>query len=482
MNVGLISRNVGVALVFNAAFMLSGAFVAVLNGWDTSFFPLFYSAIITLATGLFPLIFVRRGGVINLREGYFSIVLSWILSCIFGMLPYVIWGGEFSAINAWYESVSGYTTTGSTILNDVEALPKGLLFWRTATHYIGGLGVVVFMILVLPTSRNAVGLKISKLEISELSKANYRFRLSKTARIIITVYLVITISQTVLMRIAGMSLFDSLNHAMAIVSTGGFSTKNMSAAAFDSPVVEVIMIVFMFLSSLHFGLLYSSAKGHSFRVFRNPVIKFYSIVLLAVIIFSAGNLLLSGNETNVFTALRHSAFMNISTASSTGLAVDETGHWPVTSLLMLLFLSLMGACSGSTTGGIKADRVCLWFSSLRARLKKQVNYNAVVRTKLGNRVIDSELIADVNVFIIFYLLIVFVCAILLAITGLSLQDAVAASVACMGNIGLTFGSGGAFASYSDLPVLSKFICTVEMFIGRLEIYPFITFFALRRWK
>lgn len=482
MNVGLISRNVGIALVFNAVFMFLGAFVSVCYDFDAAFFPLLHSAIITLAAGLFPLFFVRRGGNINLKEGYFSIVCSWLLSCIFGMLPYLIWGGEFSVINAWYESVSGYTTTGSSILKDIEALPHGLLFWRSATHYIGGLGVVVFMILVLPNSSNAVGLKISKVEISSLSKANYRYRLSETARIIIIVYLALTILQTVLLCMAGMGFFDSLNHSMSIAATGGFSTKNRSAAAFDSPLIEVIMIVFMFAASLHFGLLYSSVRGRSLRVFRNPVIKFFSIVLGLVILISTLDLLFSGRETNVLTALRHSAFMNISTASSVGFAVDETARWPVISVLMLFFLSFMGACSGSTTGGIKADRMCVWFSSLRARLKKQLNYNAVVRTTLGNRQIDSDLIADVNVFIIFYLLIIFVCAMMLALTGMNMEDSLTTSIACMGNTGLTFGSGGAFGSYADFPVFGKFIMTVEMFIGRLEIYPFITFFALRRWK
>ena len=185
MNVNYISRNVGIALVLNAAFMFLSVIVSLCYGMDEAFSPLFLSGVITVAAGSFPLIFVKTGGAVTLKEGFFTIVLTWLLVCVFGALPYILWGGEFSVVDAWFESVSGYTTTGCTSLRDVEALPKSLLFWRSSTHYMGGLGVVVFMILVLPNARSTFGLRLSAMEMGALSKQNYKFKVMETARIII---------------------------------------------------------------------------------------------------------------------------------------------------------------------------------------------------------------------------------------------------------------------------------------------------------
>lgn len=482
MNLGYISRNVGIALLFSAAFMFLSAGVSLYYDVDTSFSPLFLSGVITLAVGLFPLVFVKKGGGINVKEGYVTIVLAWFLSCVFGMLPYVLWGGEFSIINAWYESVSGYTTTGSSILKDIEALPHGLLFWRTSTHYIGGLGVVVFMLLILPSTRSGYGMKLSKVEISSLSKENYKFKLSETAKVIIIIYVSITILQTILLRMVGISLFDALNHSMSIAATGGFSTRNLSASHFQNPAAEVIMIFFMYVSGLHFGLIYSSFKSGTLKLFRNPVIQFYTVALLIATTITTIALLSNGIEKNLLTAVRHSAFMNVATATSTGFATTQTKIWPVISIIILFYFSFQGACSGSTTGGIKADRICLWFSSLRGTTKRKLHSNAVVRPRLGNRILDNESLVDVNLFIILFFAIILVGSILLAATGMTLEDSLTTSIACVGNTGLTFGSGGAFGSYASFPIVGKLIMTVEMFLGRLEIYPVLAFFVVNKWR
>lgn len=483
MNWSSISRNVGIALLFSAAFMFISAGVSVYYHLDASFAALFLSGVITLAVGIFPLIFVRKGSVaMSIKDGYVTIVLAWLLSCIFGMIPYVIWGGEFSIINAWYESVSGYTTTGSSILNDIDSLPRSLLFWRASTNYIGGLGVVVFMLLILPSTRAGYGVKLSRVEISSLSKENYKFKLSETAKIIITVYLSITLIQTVLLRISGIGWFDSLANSMSIAATGGFSTHSQSAAHFQNPLAEVIMIFFMYVSSLHFGVLYSAVKGGSLKLFRNPVIKFYTISLLIAIAVSTVALLAKGVENNFLTALRHSTFMNVATASSTGFATTQTKVWPVISLLILFYFSFMGACSGSTSGGIKADRMLLWYKSMRGVTKRKLHSSAVVRPRIGNRIIETETIVDVNQFIIFFFAIIFLGAILLSAVGMDIEDSLTTSIACVGNTGLTFGSGGAFGSYSAFPAVGKLIMTIEMFFGRLEIYPILAFIAANRWR
>lgn len=482
MNLSNISRNIGLALVLNALFMFLSVGVSIIYGCDASLSPLLLSAVITLASGCFPLLFVKKGGDLTIREGFLTIVFSWFLACVFGMLPYILWGGEFSVVNAWFESVSGYTTTGSTILNDIEALPHGLLFWRTSTHFIGGLGVVVFMILVIPSSKNALGVRISKIELSSISKENYKYKITQTARIILMVYLGISIIEALCLCLTGMDFFEAINTSMSSTATGGFSTKNLSISSYHSPLQEVIILVFMYVSGMHFGLIYGAVTSHTLKIFKNPVIKFYTITILVITAVSSAELLITGREVNFFTALRHSLFMNVSTATSTGFATTETASWPVVSTLLLLYLSLQGACSGSTTGGIKADRMCIWFSSLRARLKKELHYNAVVRTSLGNRVIEADKVSEVNVFIVFYLLIVLVGALCLAMTGMDLDSSMTVSIASMGNTGLTISHAGSYASYADFPSVGKIITTIEMFIGRLEIYPLLTILAFKKWK
>lgn len=233
MNLKLVSRIIGLALLLNAIFMFISAAVSIVYGVDDSFSPLILSGIITSVVASFPLIFVHKSGEINAKEGLVIVVFSWILSCLFGMLPYILFGGEFSIINSWYESVSGYTTTGSTILTNVEALPKGLLFWRASTHWLGGMGVVLFMLLILPSISSSR--MLSKFEISSLSKDNFRFRAKQTVRVISTVYVGLTVAETILLNLAGMTLFDAVCHSFATVATGGLSTKNLSIAYDDSP-------------------------------------------------------------------------------------------------------------------------------------------------------------------------------------------------------------------------------------------------------
>ena len=264
MNVKAISLNVGKALLVSALFMFLSIVVSLIDGMDSAFTPLLISFIITLIVGSFPFIFVRSAQAMSLNDGFLTIVLSWLLSFIFGMLPYVLWGGEFTLINAWFESVSGYTTTGATILNDIEALPRSLLFWRSSTHYIGGLGVVVFLLLVMPQA-SPYRLKLTNMEMSSLSKEGYRYKSSKTVFIITGVYLGFTITSCISLWAAGMSFFDALNHSFSIAATGGFSTKNLSIGYFQSDLINAIVIFFMAVCAMHFGLIYATFITRSFK-------------------------------------------------------------------------------------------------------------------------------------------------------------------------------------------------------------------------
>ncbi len=402
MRVQFVARYVGIVLFLNAVFMFISAAISAYNNFDNSFSPLILSGIITTIVAAFPLIFVSKSNNdINAKEGLVIVVFSWLFSCLFGMLPYILYGGEFSIINAWFESVSGYTTTGSTILTNVEALPHGLLFWRSSTHWLGGVGVVLFMLLFLPTI-NSFRMKISRLELSSLSQENFKFKAQQTIRVITVVYLILTISETILLMFAGMSLFDAVNHAFATVATGGFSTKNLSVAYYHSFSIELIIMIFMFLSGMHFGLLFLFITGKSMHLFKSPIIKYYFLSIMAGGFLVGLNVKLSGVVGDWPTAFRQAYFQVISCGTTTGFASADSSIWAAFAIMIITFFTIQCACSGSTSGGMKADRVWIFIRSLKTQFQRLSHPNAVIPVKLGDSILDKDSVYSVNLFIIFY--------------------------------------------------------------------------------
>ncbi|MDD3034005.1 MAG: TrkH family potassium uptake protein [Bacteroidales bacterium] len=481
MNYSIVSRYIGMALFLNAVFMLISAMVSAMNGYDASFSPLMMSAIITFVCGAFPLIFVSSKYEINIKEGFVIVVFAWIFSCIFGMLPYILYGGEFSIANAWFESVSGYTTTGATILNNVEGIPKGLHFWRASTHWIGGVGVVLFMLLILPTV-GSFRMKISKMEISDLSKENFRYKARQTIGIITTVYVGLTLLETILLMFAGMSLYEAIIHSFSTIATGGFSTRNLSVKSFDSFYIELIIMVFMLLSGLHFGLLFSAVSGRSKQLFKSPIVRLYvGLIFLGGFIVSL-NLYFTGVYEDLSTCLRHGYFQVISCGTATGFASEDSSVWPGFSILVITYFTLSCACSGSTTGGIKIDRIWIFFKSVKAQIVRQLHPNAVVSIKVGNSALEPDIVHSVNLFIALYMFIVLAVAMLLSLMGVGLTEAISGSIANMANCGPGFGAVGSLGNYSSLPEMGKLLLGVEMLLGRLEIYPLILVLSVNRWR
>jgi trk system potassium uptake protein TrkH len=482
MRVNIVLRYIGLVLVLNGGFMALAALIALLNGVDSSFSPLLLSSFITSIVGVFPLIFVRPDSNISNKEGYFIVILAWICCCLFGMLPYLLWGDEFNMINSWFESVSGYSTTGATILSNVEALPKGLVFFRSSTAFMGGLGVVVFMLLLLPTMKN-LKLRLAKVELSNLSKDNFKYRLQQTAHIILGVYVGMTALEFFLLWIAGMSPFDAINHAFSNISTCGFSTKNHSILYYDNLAIEVIITVFMYLAGLHFGLIFLAVTGHPKPFFRSPIIRFYTISLIVGIIFIAFNLLLTHDQyDNFWEALRYSSFQVVSISSTTGFATDNTSTWSAFSILILIYFSFQCACSGSTTGGIKADRIVILLKGIKTQINKLQHPNAIIPTRLGNVTQENDAVMSIAMFVLLYIIIVFVVSIILSVMDIDMLSSFTASAASMGNVGPGFGVIGSLSNYTDFPVPAKFILSVTMLLGRLEIFSFFLIFSSKGWK
>ena len=470
MNVKAISVNVGKALLVSALFMLLSIAVSVLNGLDAAFTPLTISFIITLLVGAFPFIFIRNTPAMTLTDGYLTIVLSWLLSFIFGMLPYVLYGGEFTLINAWFESVSGYTTTGSTILNDIESLPKGLLFWRSSTHYIGGLGVVVFLLLVMPQA-SPYRLKLTNMEMSTLSKGGYKYKSSKIVRIITGVYVGFTIACALSLWAAGMSLFDAVNHSFSIAATGGFSTRNMSIGYYQSDLINLIVIFFMAVCAMHFGLIYAVFATGSLKPMKNSVVGYYfgSITVCSLIVMFV--LMIQGGYDSWGRAAVDSAFTVVSYMSTAGFGICDNSTWPWFAGLVLLFVSLQCGCSGSTTGGIKVDRILIAFKGIGNEIKRRLHPSAVYQVRMSGQHLSDSSVHAVMMYIVTYVIVILVSIIVVMMCGSDVVEAVSGVVASVGSVGPGLGELGCMDNYSAQPVMSKFVFALDMFMGRLEIFP-----------
>ena len=477
MNLKAITLNVGKALLVSALFMLMSVVVSIFYGMDSGFTPLLISCILTALVGFFPFIFVKSAPLMSLKDGFVTIALAWLLSFVFGMLPYVMWGGEFTIINAWFESVSGYTTTGSTILNDVEALPKSLLFWRSSTHFIGGLGVVVFLLLVLPQA-SPYRMKLTNMEMSSLSKDGYRYKSSKVLRIIVSVYLGFVVALFFSLWAAGMSIFDALNHAFSIAATGGFSTKNLSLAYFNSDLINYIVLFFMTICAMHFGLLYSVLVTGSFKPLNNAVVKFYfgSIIVCSTIV--AISLMTQGGYTSWGDAAMDSTFTVVSYMSTAGFAICDNALWPPLAGFILIIVSLHCGCSGSTTGGIKVDRIVIAFKAIGHEIKRRLHPSAVSQVRMSGQNLSDTSVNAVMMFIVVYVFTIFVSVLGVMLCGTDAGTAFSGVVASIGSVGPGLGELGCLDSYAAQPAMAKFIYTLDMFLGRVEIFPLLVVLSM----
>ncbi len=477
MDIKAIAINVGKALQINAMFMLISIAVSIFNDFDSAFTPLTISFLITFITSLFPFIFVKGSPPLSLKAGYVTIVISWLLSFIFGMLPYVLWGGEFTLVNAWFESVSGYTTTGSTILTDIEVLPKSLLFWRSSTHFIGGLGVIIFLLMILPDS-SPFKLKLTHLELSSLSKEGYKYKAGKTAHIMLSVYVGLAFAETICLWVAGMSLFDAVNHSFSTVATGGFSTRNASIMYYDSAVIDIILIIFMTLSSLHLGVIFTTFARHSLKPLKNPVTKYYLSVIAVISVVIAVSLRFEGGYESWGKSFLDSVFQTVSFISTTGFGQADNSKWPIFANTLLMLAVVHCGCSGSTTGGIKADRVYIALKTIWNDFQKRLHPSSLFRTKVGGQTLSEDAITSVFLFIILYIFVFFISFILISICGVEIEEAVSGTLSSLGNAGPGIGGIGTMGNFASMPEAAKIIFSIDMFLGRVEILPVLIVFSM----
>ena len=441
---------------------------------DDSFNPLVFSGMAALLSGFFAIITTKPQENMSVEEGFRIVTGCWFAACIFGAIPYLLFGGEFTVVNAFFESVSGFTTTGASILNNIEALPNGLQFWRIASAWIGGIGIVTLVSLVISGQHDRHSV-LASAELSDLAKSYYGGRKKHFVYRMIAVYLIITSTSAIALRLTKMPWFDATTLAMSACSTCGFCTKNISVAFYDNVAVEIILIVAMLLGATNFSLMFSTVwpdKRTRKNLFNTQVVRWFLALVVVAILLVTGNLYFSGYYHSFPKALRMAAFQVCSLSTTTGFATADTNIWPTGSMGILLLCSLVCGCSGSTSGGIKMDRFVIVVKSLKGLVSSLIGVKNVNRTKLDGQVKTEENITSIIAFMGMYVLIIAIGAMTFAIS-MDFKTSITASIACIGSVGPGFGEVGSMGNYAGLLGFQKVIAMLIMLLGRVEIFPML---------
>ena len=479
--------------MFNGGFMLLSALVSLIYK-DGVTFQIFLAGIITLLVGVVSMVFTRRHKKeINKREGYIVVSFGWVIMSLSGTLPYVLTESIPSFTNAFFETMSGYTTTGASILNDIEAVPKGILFWRSLTHWIGGMGIIVLAIAILPLL-GIGGMQLFAAEAPGPSADKLHPRITDTAKRLWLIYFGYTAAETLLLSVAGMSFFDAINHSLCTLSTGGFSTKNVSIAYWNGqPLIQYIIILFMFLAGTNFVLSYFAFKGKIQKVIHDEEFKLYFkfiaifTIIAAVIIYFRADISKSSIVHPMVwgeaeSAFRHGLFQVLSVITTTGFVTADYTLW--TPFLVVLFFGLMflGGSAGSTSGGVKVVRHLILIKNSFLEFKRTLHPNAIIPVRYNNKAINRFIVFNVLAFFILYMLSFIIGALVFSMFEINFKSAIGLAASTLGNVGPALGDFGPVNNYAALPPLAQWWACFLMLIGRLELFTVLILFTPFFWR
>ncbi len=482
----------GLLLLCNGAFMLLAALVSGIYN-DGVTLDITLAAITTLFVGVLAMFYTRgHKKEVKRKEGYIIVTLGWIVMSISGILPYIFSGAIPDVTNAFFETMSGYTTTGASILEDIESLPEGILFWRSLTHWIGGMGIIVLAIAILPLL-GIGGMQLFAAEAPGPSADKLHPRITDTAKRLWLIYFGYTAAETLLLKLAGMSFFDALNHSLATLSTGGFSTKNASLAYWNAePLIQYIVIFFMFLAGSNFVLSYFAFKGKVQRVLRDEEFKAYGIFILiftmiaALVIYTKANVPVSEYHPMVAgigeSSFRHALFQVVAVVTTTGFVTADFTGW--TPFLTVFFFGLMflGGSAGSTAGGIKVMRHMLIIKNGLLEFKRTLHPNAIIPVRFNNKTVTEHIVYNIIGFFVLYMLLFIIGALVLSFMGLDYVSAIGGAASSLGNVGPALGSLNPLSNFNGLPMLGKWWCAFLMLAGRLELFTVLILLTPYFWK
>ena len=492
-NLKIIVYTLGLLLVFNGIFMLFPTFLS----WyldETVTIDLIVALLIIFLSGFTLMFFTRdHQNILSQKDGYLIVTLGWIFMALSGTLPYITTGLIPSIADAFFETMSGFTTTGATILSDIERLPQSILLWRSLTHWIGGMGIIVLTVAILPLF-GIGGMQLFAAESPGPSSDKLKPRIADTAKRLWLIYVGFTALETVLLKLAGMKWLNAINHSLSTLSTGGFSTKNDSIAFWnDQPLIQYIIILFMFLAGANFVVSYFAMKGKFSYVKSNEEFKWYAsfigvfaLITSLIILFQVDLSVNPADHPQVInkleSAIRHGLFQVIAIITTTGFVTSDFTLW--TPFLTLLFFSFyfLGGSAGSTAGGVKVVRHIVMIKNAFYEFKRSLHPNAIIPVRYKGKGIDQKIIFNILGFFILYALSFMIGAIVLAANGLDFETAIGGAASCLGNIGPAFGELGPVDNYGALPSFSKFWMAFLMLIGRLELFTVLILFSPFFWR
>ena len=494
INYKIVTSFLGLTSMLNGVFMLLAVPFSLYYD-EKSYQGILLAGLFTIAIG-FLMWFFNRNAKKNLhkRDGYIIVTLGWLMLSLTGTLPYTFTGGIPSFTDAFFETISGYSTTGSSILSDIEAMPKGLLFWRSATHWIGGMGIIVLTVAILPLL-GIGGMQLFMAEAPGPSADKMHPRITETAKRLWFIYLGLTLAEFLLLRLAGMTWFDAINHAMATMSTGGFSTKNASAAYWNGePLVQYIITLFMFIAGANFMLSYFAIKGKIRRVINNEEFRYYFFGILLVTVVISGMIIFFQDPTlqttvahpkpfgEIESAFRHALFQVTSVLTTTGFVSADFTMWNSFATMVMFSLFFIGGSAGSTSGGVKIVRHIVMIKNSILEFKKLLHPNAVIPVRYDGKGVQRNIVFNILSFFILYMLIFILGSVLLTFLGLDFMSAIGVTASSLGNIGPAIGSVSPVDNFSHLSDTAKWFCSFLMLIGRLELFTVLILLTPFFWR
>jgi len=488
----------GVLLIFNGSFMLFSALISRYYK-DGAFQGILFAGLVTITIGIL-LQFFTKGfkKQIKKREGYLIVTLGWVTMSLSGALPYMFTDTIPSLTNAFFETMSGYTTTGASILNDIEAMPKSLLFWRSTTHWIGGMGIIVLAIAILPLL-GIGGMQLFAAEAPGPSSDKLHPRITDTAKRLWYLYLGLTLAEAILLKVAGMGYFDAVNHAMSTLSTGGFSTKNASIAYWNNqPLIQYIIVFFMFIAGTNFVLSYFAFKGKFNKFLHDEEFKYYALtailftIISTIVVFHYAEV--SKHATSIQhiehpmiygafeSAFRHSLFQVLAIITTTGFVSADFTIWSPFLTVMFFLMMFLGASAGSTAGGVKFVRHIIMIKNGFLEFKRTIHPNAIIPVRYNNKSVTRGIVFNIMAFFILYLIIFTIGASVFSLLGLDFITSMGAAASSLGNVGPAFGQLSPVNNYDILPTFGKWWASFLMLLGRLELFTVIIIFTPYFWR
>lgn len=481
INLMMLARVEGWLLMIESLFMLIPCIIALIYEPESSV-PFFIVAGITGGIGVLMTMIRPKSKEMGRREAILLTGMTWVVLSLFGMLPFIVYGTHLSVTDAFFETMSGFTTTGATVLYSFKDVPESILLWRCLIQWFGGLGILLFTLAVVPMLNSSGGLLLFNAEVTGITHDKLRPRVSATAKGLWLVYIVLTVILVVLLAFSDMDFFDALCYGMSTMSTGGFSTSEAGISQYNTIYVKSVMIVFMFLGGVNLSLIYNAISGKVKNIFKNTVFKSYlGFVLIGYLLITA-DVLIEGLNESIEDVTINPLFQTVSMLSSTGISAPGFNNWGPLSLIVILTLMFVGACAGSTSGGAKIDRFIVLFKFIKNEFYKIMHPSAVTTVILNGRGTNPSIIHKTLAFLFLYMLVIIVGGTVISLFGIPLGDSLFCSLQAVSNMGMATDTTGINGDYSLMPACVKWILSFLMLVGRLEIFTVILVFTPGFWR